>query len=1044
MRLDSCRLALRQSLCSVAFAVLAAVLATTEAWAGPSPGQPRVRRSAVTGRACFVTDLESSRITQPQELLQRYGELFGLDDPARQLRRQRVWTDTLGHQHTTYEQVHHGIPVFAGMLRIHQDAVGRVRCANGHVYPVSPKLNVVPSLGPAKARELAAAALGGCAEAESCDLVIVDPGWYGDPPRGACLAYHVIVDQSDTGWQEAFFIDAHTGEVLDRWPMVCTALARAVHDGGDAADLPGPLARGEGDPPTADADVNAAYDYAGDTYAYFWHAFGRDSLDDAGQPLIITVHTGAVPCPNAFWAPTLHQIGLCTSLVADDVVAHELTHGLTQHTANLIYQNQSGQLNESFSDVFGELVDLFNGGAAFPGPPESPPAWSSHATGPGTDADNRLRTSCSASPDYQNGVRWLFAEDAPAWNGAIRDLWNPVCMGHPDRANSPLQTCSLLDSGGVHSGSGIPNHAFAMLCDGKVFNGYTVNPIGPIKAGAVWYRALTVYLTPSSDFQDAYAAFNQAAADLIGTDPNDPRTGQPSGDPFTAADAAEVDQALRAVEMDTPGACGATATILDPAAPAECADRVILFTDDVESGTNGWRVFNSGPPTPYDWVRTTGPLPAGRPGTAWFCADPLIGDCSLDGVPEMGAHWLVSPPVPLPADVHLPILRFRHYIETELGFDGGQVQIRVNGQAWQTMPAPAFRYNGYNTTLFAPSQGNTNPNAGQLAFSGADGHWGISLVDLGPYVVGGDILEIRFEFSKDWCYGITGWYVDDVEVYHCPLATDCDGNGVPDDVDLAPGPHRNVLVSQPPNHSSSYPSDLDPWSGVTAVADNFILLRPQTVESVRLWGGYYPNNQPIPVDRFTVRFHEDAAGLPGAVLAERAEVVASRVKTGVTFTPRDIDEWEYTLVFDEGVSLSAGTYFVEILNDTTGSPETFAWERALRGHILGVAGAFQAPGVSWIADPLVNMSLVLYGPMTGQDCNANQVLDACDAWGDVTGDGLVDAADVAVLAACLSGPGQPAPEECLCLLDADGDGDLDMRDYAVLQAQLGPDHPRLR
>ena len=76
----------------------------------------------------------------------------------------------------------------------------------------------------------------------------------------------------------------------------------------------------------------------------------------------------------------------------------------------------------------------------------------------------------------------------------------------------------------------------------------------------------------------------------------------------------------------------------------------------------------------------------------------------------MGAHWLVSPPVPLPADVHLPILRFRHYIETELGFDGGQVQIRVNGQAWQTMPAPAFRYNGYNTTLFAPSQGNTNPN----------------------------------------------------------------------------------------------------------------------------------------------------------------------------------------------------------------------------------------------------------------------------------------------------------------------------------------------
>jgi len=72
--------------------------------------------------------------------------------------------------------------------------------------------------------------------------------------------------------------------------MVCAALARAVHDGGGAAELPGPLARGEGDPPVADADVNAAYDYAGDTDAYYWHAFGRASLEDARKGLETLTH----------------------------------------------------------------------------------------------------------------------------------------------------------------------------------------------------------------------------------------------------------------------------------------------------------------------------------------------------------------------------------------------------------------------------------------------------------------------------------------------------------------------------------------------------------------------------------------------------------------------------------------------------------------------------------------------------------------------------------------------------------------------------------
>ncbi len=1007
----------------------------------------QVRASAITGRASFVTAAGGGPISVPlpaggapagpTEFLHEYGYLFGVLDPASQLELTRAETDALGHRHTTYRQVYQGVPMFSGVLKVHQNPAGQVIAANGDFYPISTKLNPVPTLDAAAARGIALAAMpGDRAEVEHAELVIVDPGWYGDPPLGAHLAYCLVVAYAATHQPEGFFIDAHTGDVLDRWSMRYTALNRAIHDAGGTAELPGPLARGEADDPVADADVNAAYDYTGDTYEYFWQAFGRDGIDDHGMTTVATMNSGAMPCPNAMWSFTLYQMAFCTGVVADDIVAHETTHGITQYTANLIYQNQSGQLNESFSDVFGELVDLFNGGAAFVGTTGLPPVWSAHPTGPGTDTPNNRRTACSGPPLYTDGVRWLIGEDAGAWNGAIRDMWDPPCMGDPDRAYSPLQTCSLGDNGGVHTGSGIPNHAFAMLTDGNTFNGYAVNGIGPIKAGAVWYRALTTYLTVASDFEDAYAAFNQAAADLIGTFPNDPRTGLPSDSLFTAADAAEVDKALLAVEMNTPGACGATVPILNPDPPLLCSARSTIFADDFENGVNGWTVFNSNPPTAYDWVQTTGPLPGQRSGVAWFGADPNLGDCSTSGIQETGTHTLVSPVIALPPDLHLPMLAFTHYVETEPRWDGGQLSIRVNGGAWQAVPAAAFRYNPYNTTLFTANQGNTNPNAGQLAFSGADGNWGTSLIDLGPFVSGGDTLQVRFDLSKDQCFGFTGWFVDDFEVYHCPASRDCNSNGVADEVDIAPGPHRDALVVQPPNHSSGNPSDLDNGGlGITAMADSFILLRPQAIEALRLWGGYYRYST-APPDHFTVIFHQDSAGLPGPAVATRTDVPSTRVRTGGTFLATPIDEWEYTLTLTEPVFLNPGTYFVEILNNTAGSSDTFIWQRATVGHIPGAAGAYEAPGVNWIYDPLINMSLELYGPVVGHDCNGNGILEECDLWGDHNGDGAVDLVDVAALVGCLTGPDGTAAEGCTCLLDADSDGDLDLGDFAALQGRF--------
>ncbi|UCC31157.1 MAG: M4 family metallopeptidase [Phycisphaerales bacterium] len=819
--------------CRMLQLALTLVIFADAVYARNPPETPEVRKSNVTGHASFVTAAGGGPISvklpmgrvqpRPADFLEEYGHLYGITDPLRQLAVGKTRTDLIGHTHTTYKQVHGGVPVFSGMLNVHQDARGRIVAANGDFYPVKPTLNTVPTLkvDAAIAQAMAEITVGD-PSIEQSELVIVDPGWYGDPPLGEHLAYYIVLTDLTVPLRDAFFVDAHTGAILDRWSMICDVRLRSIHDAEGGSDccfangsagcdqpaceqavcevdssccdeewdricairaaqycdslcLPGPLARSEGNPPTGVPDVDAAYDYYGDTYDYLFRAFGRDGIDDAGMAMIATVNSPAPGCPNAFWSGSRQQMVFCPGTVTDDIVAHELSHGMTEHTANLIYQNQSGQLNESFSDVFGELIDLFNGDVAFAGPPGGVP-WPTHPTGPGQDTPNNPRTTCSGGEDeYPDGVRWLVGEDAAVFGGAIRDMWNPPCFGDPDRANSPLQTCNILDSGGVHSGSGIPNHAFALLVDGGSFNGHTVNGIGPIKAATVWYRALTTYLTIASDFDEAYAALNQAALDLVGTFPNDPRTGAPSPDMFTPADAAEVETALLAVEMDTPGRCGWTVHVLNSDPPSQCVMAAVIFEDDFEGGINGWSVSNSGPPTPYDWVQTDA-LPFGRDGTAWFCENGGAGDC--DNQDESASHSLFSPPVNLPPDADFPYLAFTHYMESERGYDGGNLSVRVNGGEWQAVARTVFEFNPYNSILrSASSYENTNPLAGQQAWTGVGGRWGTSVVDLSSFADGGDTIEVRFDFGKDGCNGLTGWYVDDFVVYSCP---DCNANGAPD------------------------------------------------------------------------------------------------------------------------------------------------------------------------------------------------------------------------------------------------------------------------
>jgi len=687
-----------------------------------------------------------------------------------------------------------------------------VTAANGDFHKIPNKLRVTPSVTAKQAGDLALSLVGRSdTHVAMSSLLIVDPGWYGDPSIGPHLAWQVVIANDAGDVDEAFFIDAQTLDVLDRWSRACSVRNRLIHDAFGSPSLPGPLVRSEGNPKNIEADVNAGYDYTGDIYDYLFRSFGRDSVDGFGLDLVMTVRsTGlSAPCPNAQWSSNSRQTVFCSGLVSDDVVAHEWTHGLTTFSANLIYQNQSGQLNESFSDVFGEVVDLLNGDVLDIGPASAPlwPKDVNYVNG-GLDEPNNLRIDrsvdrlCSTvQNNYADGVRWLIGEDATAFQGAIRDMWSPGCYGDPNRAFSTAQLCGGIngdDSGGVHSGSGIPNHAFAMLVDGSTFNGFTIQPIGLIKAGAVWYRGLVYYLTPGSDFQDAFWAMNQSASDLIGTFVLDPRTGMPIDEVFTQFDADQVMATLLAVEMDTNGRCGASVDVLDSAAPTICSSQRVFFEDDFESGAFGWSVFNQAPlpPTPYNWVLDSA-LPLGRIGTAWMADDPDFGNCTTQD--ESSQHALISPSVTLPAILNQPQVAFTHFVATEPGFDGGNVSFRAAGRTgWLLVPDAAFSFNSYNVTFESTGQGNTNPLAGQAAFSGAGGGWGTSVIDLSSLALPGDTIQIKFDFGKDGCSGLDGWYIDDFVVFDCFCSSniDCD-DGDPCTGDFCDAGFCNALSRSP-------------------------------------------------------------------------------------------------------------------------------------------------------------------------------------------------------------------------------------------------------
>jgi Zn-dependent metalloprotease len=273
-----------------------------------------------------------------------------------------------------------------------------------------------------------------------------------------------------------------------------TVKERLIYDAEFGSILPGILVRGEGDPPSDDLAVNEAYDGAGATYDLFKEAYGRNSIDDRGMAIESSVHY-RVGYDNAFWNGRQMIYGdgdedlpddqrlFNRFTIAMDVIAHELTHGITQFEAGLLYRDQPGALNESISDVFGSLVNQYTLGET-------------------AEESDWLIGKGLFTPNVNGRAIRSLKEPGSAYDDPL--LGKDIQPGH---MRDYVQT--IEDSGGVHINSGIPNHAFYVTA--IELGGYAWE-----KAGRIWYVTLRDKLLGDSDFQDAARLTYATAGELYG------------------------------------------------------------------------------------------------------------------------------------------------------------------------------------------------------------------------------------------------------------------------------------------------------------------------------------------------------------------------------------------------------------------------------------------------------------------------------------------------------------------------------------------------
>ncbi|KAH0826262.1 peptidase M4 thermolysin [Lanmaoa asiatica] len=272
-----------------------------------------------------------------------------------------------------------------------------------------------------------------------------------------------------------------------------TPLNRLVHDSENTETKALTLKRAEGDPPSPDVAVNECYDGFGATFNFFRDIFNRNSIDGLGMNIIGSVHYDQ-QMSNAFWDGEQMAFGdgdgryMGRFTVSLDVIGHELTHGVTQYTANLDYQGEAGALNESMSDVFGSMIKQYQ------------------------------LNQTAAQADWLIGAELFLMQGV-----ALRSMSAPgTAYDHPvlGKDRQPDNYADVLanpmadddDFGGVHIFSGVPNRAFYLAAIALGGNSWD-------RAGRVWYATLTGGgLNPAATFMQFATLTVQNAQALFGAD----------------------------------------------------------------------------------------------------------------------------------------------------------------------------------------------------------------------------------------------------------------------------------------------------------------------------------------------------------------------------------------------------------------------------------------------------------------------------------------------------------------------------------------------
>jgi bacillolysin len=643
---------------------------------------------------------------------------------------------TISEQHATpgggtavrIGQSYRGVPVLGAEFVVTLDANGDILSVLGEASPIA-TASTKASVGAAAAAKTAVGQVAkdtgadaGSLTASAPELMLYDPRLLSAPGpfQTARLAWVIEVRGAGpvTDLGRKVIVDAANGTVALSFETIANAKDRVVCDANNfaAADYPCEAPdRTEASPPVPadDDDMELAFAFAGDTYDFFSTRFGRDSLDGAGMQLVSTTDycpdSSDCPYENAFWdgSQMVYGDGFAS---ADDVVGHELTHGVTDFSSHLFYYQQSGAINESMSDVFGEYIDLVNGD--------------------GTD-----------TPD----VRWLMGEDVPVF-GAIRDMEHPPAFGDPDRMLSPNYTSDPNegDGGGVHSNSGVNNKAAFLMVDGGTFNGHTVTGLGIDKAARIYYTVNNSMLVSGSDYADLANALRQACTNLIGIDG------------INAADCVEVNEIVLATEMDQnpTNSPTRTAAVCPTGSPVST-----VLSDDLETSSGQFTTGGVG------WYYPQNPNP-------WFDATyATSGDTNIwgdDPADASDTFIRMTNAVAIPSDAYLHF-NHAHGFEDDAGgaYDGGVVEYSTAGAAGPWTDAgglftAAGGANGYSGTIFA---GSGNPLGGRPGFVRESNGYGSSRADLSS--LAGQNVMFRWRIGTDDSFGDYGWFLDDLKISTC-------------------------------------------------------------------------------------------------------------------------------------------------------------------------------------------------------------------------------------------------------------------------------------